>query len=81
MWDEAESDLPQSDFMKAFTVAEFEMTEEAPALLTSKPSDSKEFWQNLLGSSVEQEKKAELERLGKGMRERRKVFLISFNQI
>ena len=65
------SELPKNDFMGAFKVANFEVSEDHnPA---TRPADDKRFWQTLLADSVEKEKAAELERLGKGMRERRRV--------
>ena len=64
-------ELPKNDFMGAFKVANFEVSEDHnPA---TRPADDKRFWQTLLADSVEKEKAAELERLGKGMRERRRV--------
>lgn len=68
--DSAADNLPESDFMKAFKVASFEVAEDGAPLSSKKSGDSKKFWKNLLADSAEQEKQAELERLGKGMRER-----------
>ena len=71
MTDDGSQDLPESDFMKAFKVASFETGTAEDKEQTG--TDNKNFWQNLLSDSVAQEEQAELQRLGKGMRERRQV--------
>ena len=77
--DAAADDLPESDFMKAFKVASFEVEAGQPASTSpaKRSKESKRFWTELLADSVHHDKQAELDKLGKGMRERRQVRLPS----